>query len=351
MAKGPIDDIVRAVLERLGASSPKAAKSATKDVAKSAGRRAASVPAKAMTKAERSAANKAAHAAKQEALNAERAALRPAQKAARTAENKARGVARANRKAEEAYGYGANQLKTNKAKAYYEGEVGKINATIDATDKMLTKGSQGRRSMLEKKIKQMKEYATKEGYKLSVSDIAAITRDELKGAKQANTWSKKRLESLIGQTKGKSGKEIVDIGARRARAQEIKTGKIVTGKKPAYMTAQEKDTQKRLTALAERASHEKVMKKADAKIGPSRGPSTKPKKKIVEQESSKRLRAIQDKNAELLKKQRAPKRLTEAQTDARLKRLELDKKAAKKNKFVQRYGNPPEPKKSVSKKK
>jgi len=69
------------------------------------------------------------------------------------------------------------------------------------------------------------------------------------------------------------------------------------------------------------------------------------RKKIVEQESSKRLRAVQDKNAELLKKQRTRKPLTEKQTDARLKRLADDKKAIKKSKFVQRYGNPPAPKK------
>lgn len=293
MAKGPYDDIVRAVLERLGAKAPKAATGTGKRTAK----KAASTVAKPMTKAERSAANRAAHAAKQQALNAERAAARPAEKAARTAENKARGVARANRKAEEAYGYGASPIKRQKASAYYEGEVEKINRTIDATDRMLTRGGQGRRTMLEKKIKQMKEYATKEGYKLSASDIAGIVKSELAGASKANKWSKKRLEQLVKQTEGKTWKETVDIGARRARAQEIKTGKTVTGKKPAYMTRQEKDLQKRLNAQLEKQQYEKVVKKADSKIGKARGEQPKKPKKVVEQESSKRLRAAQEKNA------------------------------------------------------
>lgn len=296
MAKGPYDDIVRSVLERLGANAPKA----TKPVAKSAGRtakKAASVPAKSMTKAERSAANRARSAAERAKYEAKLAAERPAKKAARTAEAKAAGVKRANRKAEEAYGYGASGTKRKKASAYYEGEVDKINRTIDATDRMLTRGGQGRRTMLEKKIKQMKEYATKEGYELSVSDIAAIAKSELAGASKANKWSKGRLAQLVEQTKGKTWKETVDIGARRARAQELKTGKIVTGKKPAYMTAQEKDLQKRLTAQLEKQDYEKVIKKADSKMGTARGSQPKKPKKVVEQESSKRLRAAQEKNA------------------------------------------------------
>ena len=90
MAKGPYDDIVRKVLERLGASAPKAATTTTKSV----GRKAASVPAKPLTKAERSAANRARAAADRAKIDAKLAAERPAKKAARTAEAKAKGVAR-----------------------------------------------------------------------------------------------------------------------------------------------------------------------------------------------------------------------------------------------------------------
>lgn len=291
MAKGPYDDIVRAVLERLGAKAPKAATGTGKRTAK----KAASTVAKPMTKAERSAANRAAHAAKQQALNAERAAARPAEKAARTAENKAKGVARANRKAEEAYGYGASPVKRQKAYAFYEKEVEKLNRTIDATERLLSKGSQGRRDMLKKELDRFKKRY--DVPKLSAGDSLGVVRGAIEKAQKNNAWAKKRLEALVKQTESKTWKETVDMGSRRARAIEIKTGKVVTGQKPAYMTRQEKDLQKRLNAQLEKQEYEKVIKKADSKMGAARGSQPKKPKKVVEQESSKRLRAAQDKNA------------------------------------------------------
>lgn len=293
MAKGPYDDIVRAVLERLGAKAPKA----TASTAKKATRKAASVPAKPLTKAERSAANKAAWAKEKAKRDAKLAAERPAQKAARTAEARAAGVKRANRKAEEAYGYGANQLKTDKAKAFFEREVDKAQRIIDATERMGVKGSQGRRDMLTKQINKMKEYATKEGYDLKIGDVRAIVKDALSDSAKANAFAKKRLEQIVKQTEGKTGKEVVEMGARRARAQELKTGKVLTGSKPARITPKMSETQKRLSLLEERKKFDKVIKKADSKMGASRGPSKKSGKKVVEQESSKRLRAVQEKNA------------------------------------------------------
>lgn len=291
MAKGPYDDIVRKVLERLGANAPKAATTTTKSV----GRKAASVPAKTMTKAERSAANRARAAADRAKVDAKLAAERPAKKAARTAEAKAKGVARANRKSEEAYGYGANQLKTNKAKAFYEREVDKLNRTIDATERLLSKGSQGRRDMLKKELEGFKKRFDLP--KLSAGDSLGVVREALEKAKRNNEWAKKRLEQVVKQTEGKTGKEVVEMGARRARAIEIKTGKTLTGSKPARITAKMSETQKRLTALEERKNFDKVIKKANSKIGAARGPQPKKAKKVVEQESSKRLRAQQEKNA------------------------------------------------------
>ena len=293
MAKGPYDDIVRKVLERLGANAPKAATTTTK----SAGRRAASVPAKTMTKAERSAANRARAAADRAKVDAKLAAERPAKKAARTAEAKAKGVARANRKAEEAYGYGANQLKSNKASAFFEREVDKAQRIIDATERMGVKGSQGRRDMLTKQINKIKEYATKEGYELKLGDVRAIVKDSLSDSAKANAFAKKRLANIVNETKSKTGREVVEMGARRARAIEIKTGKVVTGSKPARITPKMSETQKRLTALEEKRKFDSVIKKADSKMGAARGPQPKKAKKVVEQESSKRLRAAQEKNA------------------------------------------------------
>jgi hypothetical protein len=315
MAKGPYDDIVRAVLERLGANASKAAKPVAKKAASNAGRRSASkalsVPAKTMTKAERSAANKAAWAKEKAKRDAKLAAERPAKKAARTAEAKAKGVARGNRKSEEAYGYGANQLKSNKASAFFEREVDKVQRIIDATNRMGVRGSQGRRDMLVKQINKIKEYATKEGYELKIGDVRAIVKDALSDSAKANAFAKKRLADIVNETKGKTGREVVEMGARRARAQELKTGKIITGSKPARITPKMSETQKRLTALEERRKYDAVIKKADSKMGASRGTGNKPKKKVVEQESSKRLRAAQEKNVR--KKSAKTEKMTPAQ--------------------------------------
>ena len=349
MAKGPYDDIVRKVLERLGANAPKATETVAKKAASTAGRRgaskAASVPAKPLTKAERSAANRARSAADRAKIDAKLAAERPAKKAARTAEAKAKGVARANRKSEEAYGYGANQLKSNKASAFFEREVDKAQRIIDATNRMGVKGSQGRRDMLTKQINKMKEYATKEGYELKLGDVRAIVKDALSDSAKANAFAKKRLAGIVNETKGKTGREVVEMGARRARAIEIKTGKVVTGSKPARITAKMSETQKRLSALEEKRKFDAVIKKADSKMGPSRGPSNKPKKKVVETETSKRLRSQQDANAKAMRESLGRKKLTDKQIDLRLAKMKKDNVVPKKTKPVQKYGNPPEPKK------
>ena len=295
MAKGPYDDIVRKVLERLGANAPKAATKAAKPTAKKATRKAASVPAKPMTKAERSAANRAAWAKEKAKSDAKLAAERPAKKAARTAEAKAAGVKRGNRKSEEKYGYGANQLKTNKAKAFFEREVDKAQRGIDATENVLAKGRDS--AKMEAEIRDIKQYMEKEGYKMSPSDVRAIVSENLRGAGLSRERFKRRLKFIVDETKGKPEREIVEMGARRARAEEIKTGKKITGKTPARITKKESELQKRLSLLEERKNFDKVIKKADSKMGTPRGPQKKKPKKIVEQESSKRLRAAQEANA------------------------------------------------------
>jgi hypothetical protein len=349
MAKGPYDDIVRKVLERLGANAPKATETVAKKAASTAGRRGASkatsVPAKPLTKAERSAANRARSAADRAKIDAKLAAERPAKKAARTEEAKRLGRARGNRKAEEAYGYGANQLKTNKAKAFFEREVDKAQRIIDATNRMGVKGSQGRRDMLTKQINKMKEYATKEGYELKLGDVRAIVKDALSDSAKANAFAKQRLSNIVNETKGKTAKEVVEMGSRRARAIENKTGKIITGSKPARITAKMSETQKRLSALEEKRKFDAVIKKADSKIGAARGSQPKKPKKVVETETSKRLRSQQDANAEAMRKSLGRKKLSDKQIDLRLAKMKKDNAVPKRNKPVQKYGNPPAPKK------
>ena len=334
MAKGPYDDIVRKVLERLGANAPKAASS----TAKSGGRTAPSVSAKAMTKAERSAANKAAHASRQGKLMAERAVEAPATKAARTAENRSKYIGKKMVEVNERWGGGS--MKLDKAKSYFGQEAEKFNKVIDATDRILTKGSQGRRDSLTKQITKVKEYAKKEGYDLSVSDIAAITKDSWKSASRTNTRAKGNLKYLMEKYGTMNRKELVDTGARKAMAYE-KRGKRLEGKKPDYMTANEKATQRRLANLEQRKQQERLIKKADSKMGSSTGARKKAYKPVVEKESSMRLRAAQDKNAALANKTRTRKVLTDKQKDARLAKLKKETVRPKSSKPVQRYGNPP----------
>jgi hypothetical protein len=292
MAKGPYDDIVRKVLERLSANAPKATAKTTKSV----GRKAASVPAKTMTKAERSAANKAAHAAGQAKLMAKRAAERPAQKAARTAESSAKGTARANRATDAAYGgSGATDIKIDKAKAYYENEVEKLNRTIDVTERKLSRGSQGRRDMLKKDLEQFKKRYDLPS--LSAGDSLGVVRQSLARAKEANRFAKKRLEQLVKQTEGKNFKETVQMGARRARVIENETGKKLTGKKPDYVSASQKDLNKRMVDLRRKQMQDKLIKKADSKMGTSSGPRKKVNKPFVKTKSEIALERAQAKNA------------------------------------------------------
>ena len=334
---GSIDDIVKQVMERLAKNAPKTAVKTTETV----GRKAVSVPAKGLTKAERSAANKAAHAAEQAKLMAKRAAEAPAEKVARTAENRKKYIGKKMVEVNERWGGGS--MKLDKAKSYFGQEADKFNKVIDATDRILTKGSQGRRDSLTKQITKIKAYAEKEGYKLSVSDIAAITKDSLKSASRTNTRAKGNLKYLMEKYGKMDQKELVDTGARKAMAYE-KRGKRLEGKKPDYMTADQKATQRRLADLDKRKQQEQLMKKADSQMGSSTGSRKKAYKPVVEQESSKRLRAAQDKNAALANKTRTRKVLTEQQKDARLAKLKKETARPKSSKPKQRYGNPPEKK-------
>ena len=298
MAKGPYDDIVRAVLERLGASAPKAAKPAAKKAASTTGRRtarkAASVPAKPMTKAQRSAANKAAWAKEKAQRDAKLAAERPAKKAKKTAEAKAKGIARGNRRASEAYGgEGITDIKINKAKDFFASEVDKANRIIDATESALLKGRDT--AKIDAEIRDIKKYMEKEGYTMSPSDVRAIIAEKMRGAGLANKRGRNRLKFVVDELKDKSFKETVEMGSRRARAQEVASGRKIGVR--VKITKKEAELQKRLARLREQERFDTSQKQSKAKMGTPRGPRKKSGKKVVEQESSKRLRAAQEKNA------------------------------------------------------
>jgi len=269
--------------------------------AKKAASKGASKAATTTSREAKKAANKAAAAARREAATAASRASRAERKVINSKRYKSMqetGVA-------QEYGYGNRRI--TKAKEYYADELDKIFRVLEGTDRTINVSGK-RRSALEKEIKRMKEYAAKavnakgepEPYTLGISDIKAIAKDFIKDAKKANKAAEKRLTGLVEYTKGleKSGgrRAIVDRGAARALQREMRKG----GKKlPSILSdevrASRAATTRKLEKAFEKAGDERLARKAKAKIGTSTG--KKQPKKVVEQESSKRLRRAQEANA------------------------------------------------------
>lgn len=295
MAKKPWDDILKSVVEASKKPAKKAAPAAAKKAAKPARSVPAALSSKPMTKAERSAANKAKNAAEQAARSAEAKAGYKVRKV----ENREKYIAKAEREVEERW---ATPLQINKAKAFFADQVDSMFSVSEATGRVLVKGSGARRKMLERKINQMKKYAKDNGYELKQSDIAGIVRSELKDVKRVNERANRNIEGFIGGLKGKSEKETVKIGARRALGKE-KRGQRIRGEKtkPDYQVRQERERSKRLQELELRKQRDKDAKALARRVkpvdpdAPVRGP--RKKKEVKETESSKRLRAAQEKNA------------------------------------------------------
>jgi hypothetical protein len=303
MAKKPWDDILKSVSKSL---STKTAQSAAKTVAKKApAKKSAAKPTVgAMTKAERKAANQAKAAQ-------ERAARMKAgseASAKRRAENKAKNsreyTARDQRGMESEWTRGT-QIK--KAREFFSEELDRSLKVSDATARVLIKGSGARRKFLERKINKMKEYAKDNGYTLSQSDIAAIVKDELRSVQKVNAANTKRTGQVVNQarfekmprTKGrKTGsknpaeQETITTAARRQYRKDIKRGKA--GNKSEEMAARDKQRQYDEQEISQRKTLVQANKKKLRDL-PERKPRAK--KEVKEQESSKRLRAAQEKNA------------------------------------------------------
>jgi len=242
------------------------------------------------------AANKAEAAARREAATVASRADRAERKAINSKRYKSMqetGVA-------QEYGYGNRRI--TKAKEYYADELDKIFKVLEGTDRTINVSGK-RRSALQKELKRNEEYLAKEGYKpLTFGEKKTIVKDFLASTSKANKAAEKRLTGLVEYTKGleKSGgrKAIVDRGAARALQREMRKGGT---KLPSILSdevrASRAATTRKLEKLEEKARDKRLADKAKAKIGAGRDGGKKQPKKIVEQESSKRLRRAQEANA------------------------------------------------------
>jgi hypothetical protein len=274
-----LDDIIRQAL--------KAGKSAAKKTAKKTG---------SASREAKKAANKAAAAAKR----AEATAASRSSRAERKAINSKRYKSMQETGVAQEYGYGNRRI--TKAKEYYADELDKIFKVLEGTDRTINVSGK-RRSALQKELKRNEEYLAKEGYKpLTFGEKKTIVKDFLASTSKANKAAEKRLTGLVEYTKGleKSGgrKAIVDRGAARALQREMRKGGT---KLPSILSdevrASRAATTRKLEKLEEKARDKRLADKAKAKIGAGRDGGKKQSKKIVEQESSKRLRRAQEANA------------------------------------------------------
>jgi len=274
-----LDDIIRQAL--------KAGKSAAKKTAEKTG---------SASREAKKAANKAAAAAKR----AEATAASRSSRAERKAINSKRYKSMQETGVAQEYGYGNRRI--TKAKEYYADELDKIFKVLEGTDRTINVSGK-RRSALQKELKRNEEYLAKEGYKpLTFGEKKTIVKDFLASTSKANKAAEKRLTGLVEYTKGleKSGgrRAIVDRGAARALQREMRKGGT---KLPSILSdevrASRAATTRKLEKAFEKAGDERLARKANAKMGAGRDGGKKQSKKIVEQESSKRLRRAQEANA------------------------------------------------------
>lgn len=308
-----------------------AKKAASKAASKTAGKAAAS------SRAARKEANKAESAARREAATA----VSRADRAERKAINSKRYKSMQETGVAQEYGYGNRRI--TKAKEYYADELDKIFRVLEGTDRTINVSGK-RRNALVKELRKTEEYLAKEGYgPLTLGEKKTIVKDFLTSTKKANTAAEKRLTGLVEYTKGleKSGgrRAIVDRGAARALQRENRRGgKTLPSILSDEVRASRAATTRKLEKAFEKAGDERLARKANAKIGTSTG--KKQPKKVVEQESSKRLRSQQETNIK-----KGKKAVTTAQRRAEGARLrksrERDLRAMGKRKPKQKMGNIP----------
>lgn len=365
MAKSdPIRDAIQKALKMAGQSAKASAGSATKT----------------LTKAERKAINQAKAAA-------DRAAKTTASRERRVikrAENKKRYFGDLDDAVATRYGRGDTRLQ--KAKAEVATEIDRIFRVAEGTDPIVRRTG-ARRKAIDKAIKKFENYLVREGYniKLTIGEKASIARDALRSAERANATAGKRLESTVKYYKGKESAPLKELGpktvkagsskkpaskqtklqreaarsvrqakkegretvvreaARRAIRKEAKGQKLVEisdARKMANQAEVDKalaaSRQRKLMAQVKKGEWTKKQteewkglsdaeKKARIAEMKNRAPSKRKKESVKETESSKRLRAAQEKNAKDVVDPRF-KKMTPAQQKRSQERLRADAK-------------------------
>lgn len=356
MAKIPVNPIEEAI--------KKAMKMAGKSAKASSGS-----TAKTLTKAERKAINQAKAAADRAA----KTEVSRASRAERKIVNRKKFAEDADAAVATRYGRGDTRLQ--KAKGEVATEIDRIFRVAEGTDPIVRRTG-ARRKAVEKAINKMQEYMTKEGYgKLSFGEKVRIAKDTISGAKRANVAAGKRLEGAVKYYKGKESAPLKELGpktvkagsskkpaskqtklqreaarsvrqakkegretvvreaARRAIRKEAKGQKLVEIS-DAKITADQAKVDRALAASRQKKLMAQAKKKRLAEMQ-ERSPSKRKKESVKETESSKRLRAAQEKNskdvvarefrnmseAERLRRAGLPKGMTNEQAQAELKRL------------------------------
>lgn len=327
MAKKPWDDIIKGVMQ--------ATKKGTASTAKKAATKKAAAP---LSRAERSAANKAKAAADRAARMKAGSEASAKMRAIRKEKNRAEAIAGDLREMRTDWTRGTQ---IRKAKEFFGDEIGKALDREGATSRVLTKGSQARRTFLEKEIKKFRTMLEREGYPsgLTIGQQRDIARDALERAAKANKAASGRVEQVVSQAKtpkqkplpkekGRKGRrgqrneaeqEVITTAARRQYRKELRKGTVGKGDDAARKRSREGQ-------YAEQVKRQKKsVQQAKAGTGKPRGDKPKKKEEIVEQTSSKRLRAQQDANAKKRYDERVD-RMTAKQREAMERRIDADRK-------------------------
>jgi hypothetical protein len=359
MAKKPWDDILKGVMQATKKSGSTTAK-------KTAAKKATASASKPVSRADRSAANKARAAAEREARMKAGSEASAKMRAIRKEKNRAEAIGGDLREMRSEWTRGTQ---IRKAKEFFADEVGKALDREGATGRVLTKGSQARRTFLEKEVKKFRTMLEREGYPsdLTIGQQRDIARDALERAAKANKAASSRVEQVVGQAKfpkqkplpkekGRKGRrgqrneaeqETITTAARRQYRKELKRGTVGKGddasrtRSKAAQYAEQTKRQKKSIDQANAGSKPRDPKPVDSKKrsyrerGAERYPEAQRYKDMPE-----KLRKEMEANA---KKGQAG--LSKAERDTRLARFKKERESmgkprGPKPRTTDRYGNP-----------
>lgn len=373
MAKKPWDEALKGVMGTIKKGKSTAKKGASSAAKKSA-KAADTAPKKGSlsagaSKAERSAANKAKAAAERQARMEAGSARSAAERAVRKQKNREEAIAGDLREMRTDWTRGTQ---IRKAKEFFADEVGKALDREGATARILVRGSQARRTFMEREIKKFETMLEREGYPsaLTIGQKRDIVRDALERVEKANRAAGKRVEQVVGQAKfkkqkplpkekGRKGRrgqrnpeeqESITTAARRQYRKELKQGKVGKGDDAARTRsrAAQSDAQKK--------AQKKSVEQANAGSKPRAPKESDPKKRFYRERGAERYPEAQrykdmpKKLREQIEANDKKRRsdaggLTKAERDARVARFQKERESMSrtrkpKQRDTDRFGNP-----------